>query len=170
MYNVFMKTFNKLYLSLILLSSSLLAVDKSYSFIGIQTGGSFIKKDFAPKIGLKYGLQTKKYRTALSYNYAQQSKNKYQTIIIQMDTGIFSGIFRNSLIKPYAGLSVGIMQEEDKLSSTKDRGYLYGANTGLSYIFNDDLDFDLGYRYLETSKLKNIASVSDLTLSMHYFY
>ena len=62
------------------------------------------------------------------------------------------------------------MQEKNKQSSIKDRGYLYGANAGLAYIYNDALDFDLGYRYLQTSKLNNIDSLSDLTLSMHYFY
>lgn len=165
-----MKTFNKLYLSLILLSSSLFSVEKSYSFIGIQTGGSSIKKEFVPKIGLRYGIQTRKFRTTLSYDYAKKSNNKYQTLIMQMDTGIFSSIFRNSLIKPYAGVSIGVMQEDDLHCSCTDRGYVYGLNTGLAYIFNDNLDFDLGYRYLETSKIKDIASLSDLSLSMHYFY
>ena len=73
-------------------------------------------------------------------------------------------------MKPYAGLSFGIMEEKSRTSSLTDRGYLYGANLGLAYIYNDALDFDVGYRYLKTSKLKELASLSDLTLSMHYFY
>jgi opacity protein-like surface antigen len=166
-----MKTINKLYISLILLSTSLSAADKSYSFLGIQAGNSFVEGNFVPTAGLKYGVQTKKYRTAISYNYAENSSSSYQTLIAQVDTGILSNTFKNSSIKPYAGFSFGAMQEKNSLNSlTTDRGYIYGVNTGLAYIFNDSLDFDLGYRYLQTSKLKNIDSLSDLTLSMHYFY
>jgi len=165
-----MKTLNKLYISLILLSNSLLAADKSYSFLGIQTGSSFVKGDAIATVGLKYGIQTRKYRTAFSYAYGQNSKGNYQTILAQVDTGILSNTFKNSRFKPYAGFSFGALQEKNKRTSIQDRGYLYGANLGLAYIFNDDLDFDLAYRYLQTSKLENIDSLSDLTLSMHYFY
>jgi opacity protein-like surface antigen len=165
-----MKTINKLYISLILLSTSLTAADKSYSFLGIQAGNSFVGSSSVPTIGLKYGVQTRKYRTSLSYNYGEKSNTNYQTLIAQVDTGILTNTFKNSSFKPYAGLSFGAMQEKNKLSSVTDKGYVYGINTGLAYIFNDSLDFDLGYKYLQTSKLKNIDALSDLSLSMHYFY
>ena len=166
-----MKTLNKLYISLILLSTSLLAADKSYSFLGIQTGSSFIEGNAVPEVALKYGVQTRKYRTTFSYAYGQNSKSNYQSILAQIDIGILSNTFKDSAFKPYAGFSFGVMQEKNVLNSlTTDRGYVYGLNSGLSYIFNDDFDFDLGYRYLQTSKLENIDSLSELTLSMHYFY
>ena len=166
-----MKTINKLYISLILLSTSLSATDKSYSFLGIQAGNSFVEGKSVPTVGFKYGVQTRKYRTSLSYNYGEKSNSSYQTLIAQIDTGILSQTFKNSSFKPYAGFSFGAMQEKNALNSvTTDRGYVYGFNTGLAYIFNDSLDFDLGYRYLQTSKLESIDSLSDLTLSMHYFY
>jgi len=166
-----MKNFNKLYISLILLSSSLLAVDKSYSFLGIQAGSSFSQSNTTPTVGLKYGIQTKKYRTSLIYSHGKKSKSTYDTFIVQMDTGILSNTFKNSAFKPYAGFSFGAMQEKNVLNAlTKDSGYVYGINTGLAYIFNDAIDFDLGYRFLKTSKLESIDSLSDLTLSMHYFY
>ena len=163
-----MKTINKLYISLILLSTSLLAADKSYSFLGIQAGNSFVESNSVPTIGLKYGVQTRKYRTSLNYNYGKKSNTSYQTLIAQVDTGILTNSFKNSEFKPYAGFSFGVMQEKNSLLT--DKGYVYGVNTGFAYIFNDALDFDLGYRYLQTSKLKKIDSISDLTLSMHYFY
>jgi len=165
-----MKTINKLYISLILLSTSLSATDKSYSFLGIQAGNSFVEGKSIATVGLKYGVQTRKYRTSLNYNYGKNADGIYQTLITQIDTGILINTFKNSLLKPYAGLSLGVMQEKNRINSIIDRGYLYGVNTGLAYIFNDALDFDLGYRYLKTSKLNKIDSISDLTLSMHYFY
>jgi len=165
-----MKTITNLYISLIFISTSLSAADKSYSFLGIQAGNSFVEGKSAPTIGLKYGVQTRKYRTSFNYNYGKNSDATYQTLIAQIDTGIMSNTFRNSLLKPYAGFSFGVMQEKNSLSSIIDRGYVYGVNTGLAYIFNDALDFDLGYRYLKTSKLNKIDSINDLTLAMHYFY
>jgi len=165
-----MKTITKLYISLILLSTSLSATDKSYSFLGIQTGDAFVEGKSTPTIGLKYGVQTRKYRTSFSYNYGENSKARYETLMAQIDTGVLVNSFKNSLFKPYAGFSFGVMQEKNKLSSVIDRGYLYGINTGLAYIYNDVLDFDLGYKYLKTSKLNEIDSINDLTLSMHYFY
>jgi hypothetical protein len=166
-----MKKFNKLYISLILLLTSLSATDKSYSFLGIQAGNSFAGGNSVPTVGLKYGVQTRKYRTSLSYNYGKKSNATYQTLIAQVDTSVLTNTFKNSPVKPYAGFSFGAMQENNSLNSiATDRGYVYGINTGLAYIFNDALDFDLGYRFLQTSKLENIDSLSDLTLSMHYFY
>ncbi len=165
-----MKNFNTIYLSIILLSTSLLADNKLYSFIGIQAGSSFVESHAIPSIALKYGKQSKNSRTTISYAYADKSNVNYQTLIAQVDMGILTNSFRNSSVKPYGGFSFGVMQEQNKFNSITDRGYLYGLNTGLAYIFNDALDFDLGYRYLQTSKLENIDSLSDLTLSMHYFY
>jgi len=165
-----MKTINKLYISLILISTSLSATEKSYSFLGIQTGKSFIENTSISTIGLRYGVQTRKYRTSLNYNYGENSNSSYESLITQIDTGILINTFKNSLLKPYAGFSFGVMQEKNSITSIRDRGYIYGVNTGLAYIFNDAFDFDLCYKYLKTSKLKKIDSINDLTLSMHYFY
>jgi len=165
-----MKTFNRLYLSLILFSTSLSSADKIYSYLGIQAANSFVEGSAVPTLGLKYGKQTKQYRTSISYAYGEASNGNYQTLIAQVDTGILSNKFRYSAFKPYAGVSFGVMQEKNKQTSIRDRGYLYGVNTGIAYIYNDAFDFDLGYRYLNTSKLQKIDSMSDVTLSMHYFY
>lgn len=165
-----MKTLNTFYISLLLLLPTLSLADKSYSFLGIQAANSFVEGNSVPTIGLKYGVQSKNYRTSLSYAYGEISNSNYQTLILQIDKGILTDTFKNSSFKPYAGLSFGAMQENNKQTSKKDRGYIYGINTGLAYILNDSLDFDLGYRYLQTSKLQKIDSLNDLTLSLHYFY
>ncbi|CAA6800113.1 MAG: Unknown protein, partial [uncultured Sulfurovum sp.] len=145
-----MKNFNTLYLSLILFSTSLPATDKLYSFMGIQTGASITKNHTVPSIGLKYGKQTRKYRTSITYAYGEKSNNKYQSLIAQVDTGVLTNQFKNTSFKPYVGLSFGAIQEQNNNTALKDKGYVYGANAGVAYIFNDALDFDLGYRYLAT--------------------
>ena len=165
-----MKNFNKLYITFILLLTSLSATDKSYSFIGIQTSNSFVKGNLVPTVGIKYGLQTKKHRTSFNYNYGKNSNGSCQTLLAQIDTGILSNKFKDSLFKPYAGVSFGLMKIDKEGTTLNDKGYLYGINTGVAYIFNDALDFDLSYKYLRTSELKTVNEISDISLSMHYFY
>ena len=165
-----MKTINTLFLPLLLLSTFLTAADKTYSFIGIQAGAAISEHPTVPTIGVRYGQQTKDYRTSIAYDYGKDSKNKYQTVIIQMDTGILKNQFKGTDFKPYVGASLGFIEHTDGSTGIVDKGYLYGLNTGISYIFNDSLDFDLGYRYLKTGKVVNIDHISDVSLSMHYFY
>ncbi len=166
-----MKKFNKLFLPLLLLSSMLNADDKIYSFIGIQTSASTFENESAPTFGIKYGKQSNNYRTSISYNYGEKGSNYYQTAMMQIDTGVLTRTFKDMAFKPYVGATIGVMQQnDDGLIPTRDRGYIYGANTGFTYILNDAVDLDLAYRYLKTSKLENIDKIQDVTFSMHYFY
>ena len=164
-----MKKINKLYLILLLCLTPLLAKDKSYSFIGVQTGISNSNKSTTPSIGIKYGVQEGNSRTSFIYNYDKNGNNSLQMLLLQMDMGVFNNAFRDSALKPYLGATLGVLQAESN-QLARDRGYVYGINTGLAYILNDDFDLDLGYRYLRTSKLKNIDEINNLNLSMHYFY
>jgi len=165
-----MKRLTKLFFALTLTTISLSAADKIYSFIGIQADASIPKSDVIPTLGIKYGKQSKNVRTALSYNFGEDSKNRYQTLIMQVDTAIFQNKVKDFPLKPYAGVSLGVMQHDDKEISKRDRGYIYGLNTGFAYILNDKIDLDLGYRFMRTSKLDNVNNVNDIMLSMHYFY
>jgi len=164
-----MKKINKLYLMLLLCFIPLLAKDKSYSFIGLQTGISKIDNKETPSFGVKYGMQQGNSRTSFIYNYDKKGDDKFQMLLLQVDMGIFKNAFKDSPLKPYLGTTFGVLQANSN-SLARDRGYVYGLNTGLAYILNDDFDLDLGYRYLKTSKLKNIDEINNLNLSMHYFY
>ena len=164
-----MKRINKLYLTLLLCLTPLLAKDKSYAFIGVQTGMSKISNKETPSIGLKYGVQQGNSRTSFIYSYDKKNDDKFQMLLIQMDMGIFKNSFKNSSFKPYVGGTFGVLQENSN-QLARDRGYVYGLNTGLAYILNNDFDLDLGYRYLKTSKLNNIDEIHNLNLAMHYFY
>ncbi len=166
-----MKKINTLFLPLLLLTSALHADDKLYSFIGIQTSASEYENSSLPTVGLKYGKQTENLRTSIAYTYGQKGGNDYQSLLMQIDTGVLTNTFKDIALKPYVGASLGVMQQSDNtLIPSRDRGYVYGANAGVSYILNDAIDLDLGYRYLKTSKLENIDEISDITFSMHFFY
>ena len=159
----------KLFLPLCLILTPLLAKEKSYSFIGIQTGMSEIDNKEILSMGVKYGVQQGNSRTSIIYSYDKKKSDKFQMLLLQIDMGIFTNSFRNSSLKPYLGASFGVAQAKSN-QLARDRGYVYGLNTGLAYILNSDFDLDLGYRYLKTSKLKNIDEINNLNLSMHYFY
>lgn len=163
-----MKKINIIFLSLSLLIASLYAEDKIYSFIGVQTATAKYEKLTPTTVGIKYGKQSTDIRTSIAYNYGNQSTNDYHSLIMQIDMGILKNTFRNSLLKPYLGASFGVMEHDH--DAIKDRGYLYGANAGVTYLLNDIIDLDLSYRFMKTSKLEELDKVSDLSLSMHYFY
>jgi len=159
-----MKKFILLFLSISLFSTSIFAQEKLYSFIGIQSSATNFDGQTAPAIGLKYGKQSKNIRTSIAYSYAKKSSKTFQTVIVDVDTGIMAQTFKEIPFKPYLGASFGV------IDANNDRGYLYGLNTGLSYVFNNNIDFDLGYRFLKTSKLKEMDKINDFIFSMHYFY
>jgi len=163
-----MKKLNILFLPLIF-ATTLSANDKIYSFIGIQAASSNIEDTNVPTIGLKYGQQSENIRTSLSYNYGKNSNNDYHLVIVQMDTGILSNTFTDSSIKPYIGASLGYMYNKRSGNENKN-GLLYGANAGLTYIVNDSIDLDLGYRFMKANKIDDIDSLNDVTFSMNYFY
>ncbi len=159
-----MKKFNLILLSTIIFSTSLLATEKVYSFIGIQASATKANKLSTPTIGLSYGEQTKDMRTSISYNYGNKSSDTFQSLMMQIDSAILTQTFRDIPFKPYLGASFGVMKHNS------DKGYLYGVDTGLSYVLNNSIDFDLGYKFLRTSKMKDLDTIHDLEFTMHYFY
>jgi hypothetical protein len=163
-----MKFSIKILLILFLFTLTSSANDKLYSFLGIQSSYSDYDGVSTPTLGLKYGRQNSEWRTAISYNYADKSNDKFQSLIVQMDKGVLTDLFRMLPIKPYLGFSIGVM--ENKNSQITDRGYLYGLNVGLNYVLSNSFDIDLGYRQMWTSKFKYIDTRGDLSLSLHYYF
>jgi len=166
-----MKKLILLFLSILLFSTSLYANEKLYSFIGVQASVSKFDKLSTPTFGLKYGKQSKDMRTAIAYRYGNKSNNTFQSLIMQIDSAILTQTFKDIAFKPYLGVSLGVMQHKNmELLGYDDKGFVYGVNTGLSYIVNNNIDLDLGYRFLKTSKMKEIDSINDISFAMHYFY
>jgi len=166
-----MKKFILLFLSIILFSTSLFANEKLYSFIGIQASASNFDKVSTPSIGLKYGKQSKDMRTSIAYTYADKFSDTFQSLIMQVDSAILTQTFKDIAFKPYLGASFGLIQHKNReLLGYDDKGFVYGINAGLSYIVNNNIDFDLGYKFLKTSKMKELDKINDLSLSLHYFY
>jgi len=153
------------------ISHANILTDKFYTFIGVQSAYTDYDKKSAPTIGFKYGQQTDKWRTAISYNYGQASDDKYQSFIMQVDAGVLTELFKEVPVKPYLGFSLGLMEHRNSSNKpSTDRGYLYGINSGFNYVLNNSFDIDFGYRYMSSDKLKFIKNRGDLTLSLHYYF
>ncbi|NOZ90444.1 MAG: hypothetical protein GXO60_04060 [Epsilonproteobacteria bacterium] len=166
-----MKLFIKTLFILFLLNSTINAydgLDKLYTFIGVQGGYTKYDNVDTPTIGFKYGKQNSQWRTALIYNYSVNSDDIYHSFIVQVDKGILTDVFKDVPFKPYIGFSLGAMQHKN--DTLTDRGYLFGGNIGINYVLNNYFDIDLGYRYMTTSKLKNLNDRSDFALSLHYYF
>ena len=144
------------------------ANEKLYSFIGVQASQTKYDSASTTTMGLKYGVQNSKWRTAIAYNYAEKSGSKFQSIVMQMDKGVLTELFRDLPLKPYLGFSLALMQ--DKNSELTDRGFLYGINTGFNYVLNDSFDIDFGYRYMIAKKFKNVDNRVDILISLHYYF
>lgn len=165
--------FGKTLLTLTLLSPSVYAFDNgsTYSFIGVQGSVSDYDGISTPTLALKYGQQSSAWRTAISYNFAQNSDDQFQSLIAQVDYGVLTELFAELPLKPYVGFSLGMIQHaNDTNSIDTDYGYLYGLNGGINYVLNNDFDIDLGYRYMRTNKLESLDSMSDIMLSLHYYF
>ncbi|MCK4441230.1 MAG: outer membrane beta-barrel protein [Sulfurovaceae bacterium] len=166
-----MKVYLKRIFILFLLNSTVNAdngLDKLYTFIGVQTAYTQYDNIDAPTIGFKYGKQTNLWRTAIMYNYGVNSNDIFHSFIIQVDRGVLMDVFGSIPFKPYIGFSLGTMKHKN--NSDNDQGYLFGGNFGFNYILNNEMDIDLGYRYMTTSKFTNLDDRGDLLLSLHYYF
>ncbi len=174
------KKFNKIILFLLIFSSlgysSNDGITEMYEFMGIQTGVSSvnIKAEsgsdiLAPSIGFKYGQQTSQWRTAIYYNFAQNSDDKFHSVVAQIDYGVLTEAFANAPFKPYIGFSIGIMQHSSDDGSNSD--FIYGVDTGVNYVLNNNIDIDLGFQHMLTSsKLKSLDGMNNLSVSLHYYF
>lgn len=143
-------------------------IDNIYSFIGVQGGYSAYDNIDTSTIGISYGKQNSEWRTSINYNYSNGSNHTFHSFIVQIDRGILIELFKDYPFKPYIGFSLGAM--EYNKGSHHDSGYLFGGNLGLNYVFNNYIDIDLGYRYMDTSKIDKIGDRGDLMLSLHYYF
>jgi hypothetical protein len=167
-----MNFFIKTLLILFLLNESVSAfnhdVEKLYPFIGVQSGYTKYDKKDAPTIGITYGQQNSEWRTSLNYNYSNTSNNTYHSLVIQVDKGVLTEVFKDYSFKPYLGFSFGAMQHRNSIDT--DNGYLFGGNIGFNYVVNHLIDIDLGYRYMSTSKFSHLKDRGDFLLSLHYYF
>ena len=174
---------------------------EQFPFIGVTVSTHTVdintpKKSFSNDqviTGIRYGQQTLKWRTMLTYEFEQ---NGYETFTLEVDKILKDSIYGSAMLRPYAGLAFGTIkyvnedlkydlnatqvtnkkndnttdQNSDDGASVDTSGYFYGLNFGFIVYVTDTLDMDLGYHYYDTIQFDNLNSIQGFSLSLHYFY
>ena len=163
MYKIIISAFLMFFITTVLLEAD----NKSYSFVGVETSLSLYDDISAPSFGIKYGKQADMLRTSIQLTHAQNGQNKLETLMMEVDRGILTSLFKKSAIQPYFGLNYGLIQHNN---DEKDKGFVYGLSLGVSYILNHSMDLNLASQLLKTSKMNDVKELNNISLSLHYFY
>ena len=117
-------------------------------------------------ISLQYGKQTLDWRTVFAYEF---KNSDYQSLSVEVDKILLDELFGTPKLRPYLGLSGGVLKYKDDSLEDSD-GYYYGGNTGFIIYLTDTIDLDLNYHYNVVQEIKTLDSIQGASFSLHYFY
>ncbi len=144
--------------------------DEKFPFVGLgisaQTVDVNTQNNKESTISLRYGKQTLDWRTYFSYEF---KSSDYQSLSGEIDKVLLDELFGTPKLRPYLGLSVGILKYKDDSLEDTD-GFYYGGNGGFIIYLADTIDLDLSYHYNIVQEIKTIDSIQGATLSLHYFF
>ena len=155
-----------------LLLCSVLSAQESESFaffgLGVSTQSVDIHDDTQREttLSLKYGKQTLDWRTLFAYEF---KGSDYQQFSVEIDKILLDELFGTPKVRPYLGLSLGILKYKDETLEDTD-GFYYGGNTGFIFYLTDNIDLDLNYHYNVVQEIESVDSMNGVSLSLHYFY
>ena len=146
---------------------------EQYGFAGIE-GGYLNSLDAENKgiVGVRVGMQNSVWRTMFTY---ESNFESYQAFLIEADRTVVAGLFGGKG-RIYLGISGGWIEfYGDKLLDNvmvefKDYGYAYGGNIGLMFYLSDQIDLDIGYRYLFTNDSCTYDYIDGVNIALHYFF
>lgn len=152
------------------LSSLFSQEDTKFSFVGIgasaQTMNLDIQNNNENTLFLRYGQQTLDWRASFAYEF---KNSDYQSLSAEFDKILLDDLFGTAKLRPYLGLSLGILKYKNQILDDTD-GFYYGGNGGFIIYLTDSIDLDLSYHYNIVQEIKAIDSMQGATLSLHYFY
>ena len=88
---------------------------------------------------------------------------------MEIDKILLDELFGTPKLRPYLGLSGGILKYKDDSLEDTD-GFYYGGNSGFIIYLTDTIDLDLSYHYNIVQEIKTVDSIQGATFSLHYFY
>lgn len=172
--------FNRLLLTIIALSSTLLSDDSfsSERFLGIEVGYGTIesrniigvpKSDKGVEFGFRLGAQNEEWRTTISGHQFNKNSQEYFRTMLALDRFMWSSLYKTDRIifKPYLGGHVGWLKYTD--GHIDDQGFIYGGQAGLAWNVIKEVDFDLGYRY-SFSDVEKVNDIGSVVFAVNYLY
>ena len=141
-----------------------------YPFVGIgisaQTIDTPLQNNQENTISLRYGRQSLDWRTMFTYEF---KNSDYQSLSVELDKVLLDELFGTAKLRPYLGLSGGILKYKDIALEDSD-GFYYGGNGGFIIYLTDTVDLDLSYHYNVVQEIKDLDSIQGATFSLHYFF
>jgi hypothetical protein len=153
-------------------------ISQSQKLIGVEVSISEVQGE-APSIiknntssgiafGFHIGAQNDEWRTMFLLNVFD---NEYRTV----DKFLFSldyfflkvEALSRYVLQPYAGFNVGFSNY--KSVDIDESAFMYGGQGGVLFEFNDNMSFDLGYRY-SLSNNEALDHTSDVVFGINYLY
>ncbi|MEA2028680.1 MAG: hypothetical protein U9N49_06865 [Campylobacterota bacterium] len=154
-------------ISIALLLSSLSFAETKYPFWGVVGYSSDIDGDSGAVAGIRYGQQSRDWRTSFTLESKYQNQ---QLFTVQIDRTLLYSL-STSKLRVYGGIiGAAIAQDKDDGSSDKNLGYGYGLSAGLMFYLSDKVDLDLGVRYIKVTDLDHIDEIKSVGFAMHYFF
>ena len=162
---------SKIILILIFTLSSLFSQEaEKFPFIGLGISAQTIdintQNNKENTISLRYGKQTLDWRTYFTYEF---KNTDYQSLSVEIDKILLDELFGTPKLRPYLGLSGGVLKYKDDSLEDTD-GFYYGGNGGFIIYLTDTIDLDLNYHYNVVQEIKTLDSIQGATFSLHYFY
>lgn len=161
----------KIILILLFTLSLLFSQDnEKFPFVGIGISAQTIDIDPSDNnentISLRYGKQTIDWRTYFTYEF---KSTDYQSLSVEIDKVLLDELFGTPKLRPYVGLSGGILKYKDDSLEDTD-GFYYGGNSGFIIYLTDSIDLDLSYHYNVVQEVESVDYIQGATFSLHYFY
>lgn len=160
----------KLILTFITMATLLVANEtQSYPFVGVSLTSQSVDvlsdTQQETAFGVRYGKQSVDWRTVFSYDYSKG----YQKLGAEVDKILLDSMFKTAKIRPYTGLSAGVLSlDNDDL--VENDGYYWGANVGFILYATDEIDVDVSYHYDKIGNIEKADSMQGASLLMHYFF
>jgi len=173
---------NKIFISILLILTLSEAKDSfsSERLLGIAVGYSTVnsnnvidvkERDNSIEYGFKIGAQNREWRTTVDLNFFKDKKKKYQQARLSFDYFVWNSLYETDKIifKPYLGTHIGWMNYTNEVGAVESSGLLYGGQVGLAWNVLNEVDFDLSYKYSETS-IKSVDNLNGFVLGLNYIY
>ena len=146
---------------------------EEYGFVGIEGGYlNSLETENKGFFGLRGGVQNSVWRTMFTY---ESNFESYQAFLIEADRTVVAGLMGGKG-RIYLGVSGGWIEfygdklQDGLMVDFKDYGYAYGGNVGLMFYLTDQIDMDIGYRYLFTNDSCTYDAIYGFSVSLHYFF
>lgn len=143
--------------------------DEKFPFVGIGVSEKTIDLNTHTSestISLRYGKQTLDWRTSFTYEF---KNSDYQSLSVEVDKILLDELFGTPKLRPYLGLSGGLLKYKDQSLDDTD-GFYYGGNSGFIIYLTDTIDLDLNYHYNIVQEVNTLDAIHGATFSLHYFY